>query len=308
MEITLEEIKENFNQLPEDLQWAIMGAEVDDKIQRIGTLYELNADQTAQLALETYMVLMGVTPLEQFEQSIQSSIGLPKDINNAILKEVNEKIINNVKPELVKFVEKSQLSKSSPFLQNTEKLESRLNILPSSVQGAIDKSNYAAALYTISKEHKFNVPQMGTLEEAVTGVMTGKMHPDKFGDYLQQNLKLSIEENTNLVNEINENIFKPIRENMMLSLDRNTETDTEKNSNDAILKKAGIELGPQNKDTADQIPTMEEREEILSKVEHPDSIQKESTNQIDAVPQKTSNTKPLLERVENIDPYRMPIE
>lgn len=309
MEITLEEIKEKFDQLPEDLQWAIMGAEVDDKIQRIGTLYELNSEQTSQLALETYMVLMGVTPIEEFEKSIEGSIGLSKDINNAVLREVNDKIIDKVKPELVKFVEKNQISNPSSFLQNSEKLESKLNNLPSTIKGAIDKSNYATALYTISKEHKLNVPQMGILEEAVTGVMRGEMHPDKFGDYLEQNLKLPEEENTNLINEINENIFKPIRENMMLSFDRNTETDTDKNNNNAILKKAGIDLMPQKpEENAEQSTSMEKREEILSKVEHPDNVQKESTNPRDIVPQNNISPKPLLERAENVDPYRMPIE
>jgi hypothetical protein len=344
-ENTLKIIKDKFDSLPESIQELIMSAQYQDALSAISRKYQLSFEQTSILERETTLVLMGLSPVISFENSLKEELRFENlrisqifiDINNQIFSNVetllklmytpegeepelddvegsiispysNEKTLENISAIPTKPAEVTYPYMQEEVLSTKGESNSKLKGLSPEIQNAIDKSDYASALYTISQQHKLNVPQMGILEEAVTGVMVGKVHPDKFEGYLQQNLKLSTEENTNLVNEINETIFKPIRDNMMVSFDRRKETDTEKSDNDAILKKAGIELGPQAKEESiNQIPKIEEREEILSKVEHPDNVQKIVFVQTDKIPQKPTIT-PSPTPAPGVDPYRMPIE
>ena len=101
MEITLEEIQKKFETLPEDLKWAIMAANVDDNIIDIGKIEGLNVDQMGQLSLETNMVMFGFTPVEKFEESVKASLGLPEEKIKSIVKDVNEKILKNIREKLI---------------------------------------------------------------------------------------------------------------------------------------------------------------------------------------------------------------
>ena len=347
-ENTLKIIKDKFDSLPESIQTLIMSSKYQESLSAISRKYQLSFEQTTILEKETTLVLMGLSTVEDFGNILKEELRVEDLRNSQIVIDIDNQIFSNVEtllklmytpegeePDLgeEELEENTSLTPNIAKQDNTKiidpvplkptvettysnkinrettlKSNDVLKELSPDIKEAIDKSDYTTALYSISQKHKLNVPQMGVLEEAVKEVMTGKMHPDKFGYYLQQNLKLSVEENTNLVNEINENIFKPIRENMMLSFDRNIETDTEKNNNDDILKKAGINLLSQPEETTEKIPSTEEREEILSKVEHPDNVQKEPTTNTQSTPQKPTNSQPLLERAGNVDPYRMPIE
>ena len=101
MEITLEEMQKKFDELPEDLRWAIMGAQVDDKIIDIGHEQGLNVAQTGQLSLETNMVMFGFTHPDKFEESIKASLGLPSEKIKTIIDLVNEKILKNIREQLM---------------------------------------------------------------------------------------------------------------------------------------------------------------------------------------------------------------
>ena len=79
MQITLEEIQKKFDELPENLKWAIMSVNVDDVTIEIAKEVGLNIEQTGQLSLETNMVMLGFTPLDKFEESIKASLQLPDE-------------------------------------------------------------------------------------------------------------------------------------------------------------------------------------------------------------------------------------
>ncbi len=97
MEITLEEIQKKFESLPENLKWAIMGANIDDKIIEIGQAQGLNVEQMGQLSLETHMVIFGFTKPEKFEESLRGSLKLPEEKTRAIVTAVNEKILKEIR-------------------------------------------------------------------------------------------------------------------------------------------------------------------------------------------------------------------
>lgn len=101
MELTIEDIKNKFDKLPEDLKWAIMGAKIDEKLMQIGSTHGLNIRQIGQLSLETHAVMMGFLHPDQFASSIKASLGLDDEKVKLITLSVNEKIIKGVREKLV---------------------------------------------------------------------------------------------------------------------------------------------------------------------------------------------------------------
>lgn len=101
MEISLEEIQKKFESLPEDLKWAIMAANVDDNIIEIGQKENLTVEQMGQLSLETHMVMFGFTHPDKFEESVKNSLKLPEEKTHAIVNDVNEKILKEIREKLM---------------------------------------------------------------------------------------------------------------------------------------------------------------------------------------------------------------
>ena len=102
MEVTINEIKRKFDELPEELRWAIVESNVDQKIVDIGQEHDLNVAQMGQLSLETQMVMYGFLHPEKFEDSLNASLGVPAQkvrniveaVNSRVLKKLREKIMN----------------------------------------------------------------------------------------------------------------------------------------------------------------------------------------------------------------------
>lgn len=101
IEVTIEELQKKFESLPEDLRWAIMAANVDDNVIEMGKEFGLNVEQMGQLSLETHAVMFGYTHPDKFEESIKASLGLPDEKIKAIVNSVNEKILKNIREQLM---------------------------------------------------------------------------------------------------------------------------------------------------------------------------------------------------------------
>lgn len=121
MEITLQEIQQKFEELPENLKWAIMAANIDEHLTTIGQRHGLNIDQLGQLSLETHMVVLGYTPPDNFESSLKGSLNLPDDKNKEIIKEINEQILEQIREKLKSFDETEE--KNLPIPEQAEPLE-----------------------------------------------------------------------------------------------------------------------------------------------------------------------------------------
>lgn len=117
MEITLEEIQKKFENLPEDLKWAIMAANVDDNIISIGQSQGLNVEQMGQLSLETHMVMFGFTHPDKFEQSIKASMKLSDEKTRALANAVNEKILKEIKENMKEAFENASKKPGAPVLE-----------------------------------------------------------------------------------------------------------------------------------------------------------------------------------------------
>jgi len=119
MEITLEEIQKKFDSLPEDLKWAIMAANIDEKITAIGQAHGLNIEQLGQLSLETHMVTLGYTLPDNFEASIKASLGLPNDKTREIVEEINTKILKEIKEKLMSLSKNTEETQEAPVSTNS---------------------------------------------------------------------------------------------------------------------------------------------------------------------------------------------
>ena len=117
-EVTLEEIQKKFEGLPEDLRWAIMAANVDEKITQIGKDNNLTVEQMGQLSLETHMVMFGFVHPDQFEASVKGSLQLPDEKNKKIVNEINEKILKDIRENLLSLYKKEGEKKEDEILNN----------------------------------------------------------------------------------------------------------------------------------------------------------------------------------------------
>lgn len=101
MIITAEEIRKKFESLPEDLQWAIMGANVDDNVINIGQTEKLNVEQMDILALEIHKVMLGFTHPDKFEETLKSSLKFDDGKTRSIVNAVNEKILKGIREKMM---------------------------------------------------------------------------------------------------------------------------------------------------------------------------------------------------------------
>ncbi|MCF7833801.1 MAG: hypothetical protein K9L98_00055 [Candidatus Pacebacteria bacterium] len=92
MEVTIEEIQQQFDTLPEELKLAIIDINIDDKIIEIGNNHNLTVGQIQQLSLEVHVHAYGMLPMEGMQQSIQDSLKLEPEKTKTIVEEINEKI------------------------------------------------------------------------------------------------------------------------------------------------------------------------------------------------------------------------
>lgn len=154
----------------------------------------------------------------------------------------------------------------------TQQIQEKFGTLPEKIQLAIIDAKVDEHIMEIGAENKITIEQMGELSLATHMVILGFVMPDKFEPLVQELLKIPKEKVQKLVNEVNENIIKKIRGNMMTETEPKppippTQTapagtmaqktvipdpaSTVHTLKDDMqtLKKAGIELMPDVKDT-----------------------------------------------------------
>ena len=136
MEVTIDEIQKKFDGLPEDLKWAIMAAKVDDNVIDIGHEHGLNVEQTGQLSLETHMVMFGFTHPDKFEESLKGSLQLPDEKIKGIVNSVNEKILKNIREQLMALhgAKKDEPAQSAGKVTNTVEEEKNNTAILKSAQ------------------------------------------------------------------------------------------------------------------------------------------------------------------------------
>ena len=220
-------IVERFTSLPGRIQEVILSDFYQETLEEVGKQYQLNLEQLGILERETTLVMMGLTPVIEFEAELTRELNVNKQKVSQIIETVNEKIFSGVR-DLLEIMSPSinedsgtiKAEKNNPKPQNKSvgssegELDERFSGLSDGIKQIIIKSGYYTKLYAIAETNKLTVPQMGTLEEVTTGVVTDTIHPEEFEKRLIKNLGLPEGIVRKIINEINTTILKPIREQM----------------------------------------------------------------------------------------------
>jgi hypothetical protein len=122
-------IKERFDALPESIQEVITSSNYQDTLIEIGGRYSLNVEQLGSLELETTLVMMGMTPLADFETELTREVNVDKEKGTQIFKEVNEKVFLKIR-ELLKLMNTGELDE--PLAEkNAEETQIKINRIDS---------------------------------------------------------------------------------------------------------------------------------------------------------------------------------
>ncbi len=257
-----------YSKLPPNAQTLFSSMNWLENLRKISVKYGLNDKQIETLGTETTLVLLGIIHLVEYEEKLTSELGLSTDSTDKMLVEIEDTILRSVRPQLVEAFEANKKSETEEGSQIKPIMDPRFEKLPEEIEKIVEESNYQATLYSIAKEYNLNVTQMGVLEKAVTDLIAGGIEPDKFEDYIENNLRLPVETARKLVNDINEKIFKKIREELIKNTERKISAKSpemptfmdvkipvkEMKNDTAILNKAGIEIVERPEEIGIEIP------------------------------------------------------
>jgi len=95
-------VMERFRDLPEDLQKAIFSPNTADAILAAGKNSGIAIDKIGELADETGLVMLGITPPGEFIRNLTRRLELDPEKAKAVAEEINQKIFQPVRESLKK--------------------------------------------------------------------------------------------------------------------------------------------------------------------------------------------------------------
>lgn len=95
------ELKTRFDLLPTELQEVITSSDYQTKLFEIAKKYKLTYDKLGQLELETTMVLLGMTPPDEFKLDISEQLKVDDATINNIVKDLNDQIFTPIRQQLM---------------------------------------------------------------------------------------------------------------------------------------------------------------------------------------------------------------
>lgn len=102
MQYTQQQLREKYENLPEDLKNAIFSVESSDAIQKISKNYGLMIDQMGELASETGLVMLGFTHPKDYIKNLSGRLGVDIETAKKIAQEINVEIFSKIKETLKK--------------------------------------------------------------------------------------------------------------------------------------------------------------------------------------------------------------
>jgi len=109
------EITKRYLELPEDVQNALFAKETSDSILAVGKKYTLSIEKIGELADETGLVMLGITPPSEYIKNLVQRIGVDQEKARAIAEDINQKVFSPVRESLKK-IHKLQPETAKPTL------------------------------------------------------------------------------------------------------------------------------------------------------------------------------------------------
>jgi len=167
------------------------------------------------------------------------------------------------------------------------KIEKARRGLPSETINAIDAVDWRASILELRAKKGYTFEQLGDLELETELLLCGLASGETYSKELETRMRISKGEADELVNEMNDLVFKKIKEELIKSIEREKifETSKKDQTDEAkVLHSAGIEIVPEKLEitTPSMLPkeniikneegAVENREEILKKIEKPEEV------------------------------------
>ncbi len=100
--LTTEQLKEVYMKLPNDLKEAILSVDSTQVIEKVGKKYNLMIDKIGELADETGLVMLGLTPPREYIPNLSRRLGIDRESAKKIAEEINLQVFSKVRESLKK--------------------------------------------------------------------------------------------------------------------------------------------------------------------------------------------------------------
>lgn len=111
-QFTADEIQEQFEKLPADVQAAVTSTEVNDKIEAIAKKYNLLIDQTGELVDEIGLAMLGLVRSGDFVEHLISRCSISRKAALEIAEDVNTDVFSTIKKYMRELEEKHNINVS----------------------------------------------------------------------------------------------------------------------------------------------------------------------------------------------------
>ncbi|MEK7539168.1 MAG: hypothetical protein AAB595_00795 [Patescibacteria group bacterium] len=195
---------------------------------------------------------------------------------------------------------------------------------------AIDAVDWKMAILGLREKKGYTFEQLGDLELETELLLSGLVSPENYPGELEKRMKISGVAVNELINEMNDLVFKKIREELVKNIERKKifqrdsdiqtpkeDSATQTKSDLAILNKAGIEIVEKRELFPEimpaGVPFDVSREEMLKKIEKPDTILTQKLSASVQIPivktehslENITKTTPPSSYPPKRDPYRL---
>ncbi len=135
-EISSDKLITAFQNLPEELQNAILDNNVDATIANIGQKNQLHVDKMGTLMVETNLVMFGLTHPEDFTGRLKEKLGLSDDTAKKIASEINAEVFEKIRDTMQKSAEEN----SGEKMENTSGTSIPISIIQTSEEKILESS------------------------------------------------------------------------------------------------------------------------------------------------------------------------
>ena len=195
---TSEQIQEQFNKLPVEVQTIVESPEVRDKIQALSRRHSLMIDQTGELMDEVGLILLGLERSSTFVENISGRLNITSEKALMIAQDVNHDIFDSIK-EYMKESENSNEVQSPVEIPITKNVPSNttlervgnFSIVPTVGEG-VDGDTGPGTHWkevTAADRNKIlaGVEDPGKLGRSQSEISAEENHAEPIIDYLLQN-------------------------------------------------------------------------------------------------------------------------
>lgn len=165
------------------------------------------------------------------------------------------------------------------------KIDEARSKLPEETRQAIDAVDWKLKIIELRESKGYSYTQLDDLEIETELLLCGLLRPEDYPIELEKRMGLPKPEVTQLVNLMNEKIFQKVRQELIKRVAEREKNEKENTQKDVVAQKVepvkemerpeentNIEIMPEELPKGEEEASLEARDEILAKIEKPETI------------------------------------